>query len=59
MKTALIISGLARFCEALDVQLNSFKNYDNIDWFVTLWNKTVSPESYDIAPIWRDIDTAK
>lgn len=57
MKTALLISGHARFCETFDVQLASLKNSD-IDWFVTLWN-TKGDERFPLGPSWQFIDNDK
>jgi len=38
MKTALLLSGNARFCKEFDMQINNLQNSE-IDWFVTLWNR--------------------
>jgi len=37
MRTALLISGHARFCAEFDTQINNFANSE-IDWYVILWN---------------------
>lgn len=58
MRIALLIAGQARFCEAFDVQLASLKNYDSIDWFVTLWN-TPGDSCKPIAMNWQNIDNNK
>lgn len=62
MRAALLISGHARFCESFDVQLAALKNYDSIDWFVTLWNtnsNNSNPAWVDIGASWQYIDTIK
>jgi hypothetical protein len=38
MKTALLLSGDARFCNEFDIQLDNLTNSE-IDWFVVLWNR--------------------
>jgi hypothetical protein len=37
MRTALLISGHARFCAEFDLQINNLINSE-IDWYVVLWN---------------------
>jgi len=36
MRTALMISGQARFCREFDTQLDNLKNSE-VDWYVTVW----------------------
>jgi hypothetical protein len=36
MKTALLISGQARFCKEFDTQLDNLKNSE-VDWYVAVW----------------------
>jgi len=38
MRTALLLSGNARFCAEFDMQLDNLLNSD-IDWFLVLWNR--------------------
>lgn len=38
MKTALLLSGNARFCQEFDMQISSLENND-VDWFVVLWDR--------------------
>lgn len=38
MRTALLLSGNARFCAEFDMQVENLQNSE-IDWFVVLWNR--------------------
>lgn len=41
-RCALLISGEPRFCREFDLLLERFKNFDQIDWYVLVWDS--SPE---------------
>jgi hypothetical protein len=54
MRTALLISGHARFCAEFDIQLDNLKNSD-IDWYVTFWKIRRGEEGWRdwwISPSW-------
>jgi hypothetical protein len=51
MKTALLLSGNARFCAEFDLQLANLQGSE-VDWFVTLWDRDVQDDQY-ISPHWR------
>lgn len=38
MKTALLLSGNARFCVEFDMQIHNLRNSE-VDWFIVLWNR--------------------
>jgi hypothetical protein len=55
MRTALLLSGNARFCAEFDMQLDALQNSD-IDWYVVLWNRyhgDGSERNEWIPPSWR------
>lgn len=56
MRTALLISGGARFCEDFDSQLAHLQNSE-IDWYVTLWDQNIVADP-KISPRWQNISTA-
>lgn len=40
MRVAILLSGEARFCKDFDSQISCYNDYDQIDWFVSFWDKT-------------------
>jgi hypothetical protein len=58
MRAACLISGKPRFCKSFDIQLESLKNFDTVDWYITLWkNQDNSTEWKDYSSKWQNIDT--
>jgi len=58
MRTALLISGVPRFCAEFDQQIANLTNSE-IDWFVVLWNRhnnDGSDRSQWISPSWTATD---
>jgi hypothetical protein len=59
MRVALLIPGEPRFCREFDQLLENLQGYDQIDWFVWLWQDSQS-EAYRgvdvVAPSWRHLD---
>jgi hypothetical protein len=51
MKTALLISGNARFNSYFDIQLSNLKNSE-VDVYCVLWNRTAEDDRY-ISPTWN------
>lgn len=55
MRTALLLSGNARFCAEFDMQLDNLKN-SCIDWIVVLWTRKFGDGSFKnelISPSWN------
>jgi hypothetical protein len=51
MKTAVMISGFPRFTKEFDHLIESFVNYDQLEWFFLFWNSTNNDDRY-IPPNW-------
>ena len=63
MKTALLLSGHARFCAEFDMQIDNLNN-SQIDWFVVLWTRRYgdgSERNELMPPSWQatNVDEAR
>lgn len=45
-RCALLISGEPRFCRELDQLLDKFTNFDQIDWYVLVWDRSPQVSDY-------------
>lgn len=59
MKAALLLPGEPRFCSEFDLLLENLRGYDQVDWFVWLWQDSQCEEHRGVdvvAPSWRHLD---
>ena len=59
MRVALLIPGEPRFCKEFDQFLENLQGYDQVDWFVWLWQESQCEEHRGVdvvAPSWRQLD---
>jgi hypothetical protein len=63
MRIAITIYGEPRFCKDLDLFLERLVGYDQVDWFVYIWEKNQDTSDYFrtqgsklVAPFWQNVN---